>query len=140
KRRKTAELRKLNTIEELTYATQMNLRSTGQLDASKIIKDVTSTSPTRAFKYRTAFTSEVEKTLSDDAALSVLVEYKFSKRTYQGIRKVAKENNCNLYPSYNNVLKAKKHCYPPRTNITITESRAEVKLQALLDHTVERIL
>jgi len=117
----------------------MNLRSSGQLDASKIIKDVTSTSPTRAFKYRTAFTSEVEKTLSDDAALSVLVVYKFSKRTYQGIRKVAKENNCKLYPSYNNVLKAKKR-YPPRTNITITESRAEVILQALLDHTVERIL
>jgi len=140
KRRKTAELRKSNTIEELAYATQMNLRSSGQLDASKIIKDVTSTSPTRAFKYRTAFTSEVEKTLSDDAALSVLVEYKFSKRTYQGIRKVAKENNCKLYPSYNNVLKAKKRCYPPRTNMTITESRAEVTLQALLDHTVERIL
>jgi len=78
--------------------------------------------------------------LSDDAALSVLVKYKFSKRTYQGIRKVAKENNCKLYPSYNNVLKAKKRCYPPRTNMTITESRAEVTLQALLDHTVERIL
>jgi len=97
------------------------------------------TNTTRAFKYRIAFTSEVEKTLSDDAALSVLVEYKFSKRTYQGIRKVAKENNCKLYPSYNNVLKAKKWCYPSRTNITITESRAEVILQALLDHTVERI-
>lgn len=102
--------------------------------------DVTSTSPTRASKYITAFTSKVERTLSDDAALSVLVEHQFSKRTYHGIRKVAKENNCKLYPSYNNVLKAKKRCYPPRTSITITESCAEVKLQALLDHTAERIL
>lgn len=140
KRRKTAELRSSNTTEELAYATQMSLRTSGQSHASKIVKDVTSTSPTRASKYITAFTSKVEKTLSHDEALSVLVEHKFSKRTYQGIRKVAKENNCKLYTSYNNVLKAKDRCYPPRTSITITESCAEVKLQALLDHTAERIL
>lgn len=140
KRRKIEELRTSNTTEELAYATQMSLRSSGQLHASKIIKDVTSTSPIRASKYITAFTSKVEKTLSDDAALSVLVEHKFSKRTYHGIRKVAKENNCKLYPSYNNVLQAKKRCYPSRISITITESCAEVKLQALLDHTAMRIL
>lgn len=139
KRRKTEELRTSNTTEELIYAAQMSLRASGQLDASKVVKDITS-SPTKASKYTTAFTSEVERTLSDDAALSVLVEYKFSKRTYQGIRKVGKENHCKLYPSYNNVLKAKKRCYPLRTSITITESCAEVKLQALLNHTTERIL
>ncbi|XP_011688441.1 PREDICTED: uncharacterized protein LOC105450347 [Wasmannia auropunctata] len=91
-------------------------------------------------KHIATLTSEVERTLSNDEALSILVEYKFSKRTYQGIVKVGKENNCKLYPSYDNVLKAKKRCYPPRTSITITGSCAEVKLQALLDHTAERIL
>lgn len=128
KRRKTKELRTSNTTEELAYATQMSLRASGQSHASKIIKDVTLTNPIRVSKYITAFTSKVERTLSDDAALSVLVEHKFSKRTYHGVRKVAKENNCKLYSSYNNVLKAKKRCYPPRTSITITESCAEVKL------------
>ncbi|XP_029164495.1 uncharacterized protein LOC114935764 [Nylanderia fulva] len=140
RRRKTEELRTSNTTEELAYATQMNLRFSGQLNASKIVKDVTLTSPTRATKYMKAATSQVEQTLSNDAALSVLIEHKFSKRTYQSIRNIGKENNCKLYPSYNNVVKSKRLCYPPRTDITIKENYAEVKLQSILDHTAQRIL
>lgn len=119
----------------------MSLLSSGQCEASKIIKDVTLTSPTRASKYMTAYTSRVGRTLTDNKALSVLVKHKFSKRTYQEIRKVDRENHCKLYSSYNNnVLKAKKRCYPLRTSITITEISAEVKLQAFIDHTINRIL
>jgi len=44
-----------------------------------------------------------------------------------------------LYPSYDKVLEAKKLCYPPENSITVTETKAEIKLQALLDHTATRI-
>jgi len=137
KRRKIEEFRTSNTTEELAYAIRMSLRSSGQLLASNVVKDVTSTSP-RVSKYVTAF-SEVERTLSDDAALSVLVEHKFSKRAYQKVKKVDKENNCKLYLSYNNVLQAKKRCYPC-TSIMISQSCAEIKLQDLLDYVTKRIL
>lgn len=38
------------------------------------------------------------------------------------------------------MLKAKCKCYPDKSSITVTECSAEVKLQALLDHTIQRIL
>ena len=41
-----------------------------------------------------------------------------------------------LYPSYHQVLEAKKQCYPSPFEIIGTESSAEVKLQLLLDHIV----
>lgn len=84
--------------------------------------------------------STSETILSGEAALSLLVEQKLSKCEYMGLRTVSKENNCNLYPPYRTVLQAKRKCYPLLTDITITEYSAKVKLQALLDHTVERIL
>lgn len=53
---------------------------------------------------------------------------------------MSKENHCKLYSPYKKVIQAKLRCYQPRMTITITESSAEFHLQALLDHTVERIL
>lgn len=140
KRRKTTDIRTSFNSDELAYATQMNLRSSGKLDAAKVVKDVTMTSPSRASKYRTAYASTDEITLSEEAALSAMIEYKMSKTSYQGMRRLGKENNCKLYPSYEKVMRAKKRCYPPSYAIRFTESSAEVQLQALLDHTVDRIL
>jgi hypothetical protein len=43
-----------------------------------------------------------------------------------------------MYPVYYKVLQCKEQCYP--ADITATESVASVKLQSLLNHTVQRIL
>lgn len=37
-------------------------------------------------------------------------------------------------------MEAKRKCYPLKSNISVTECSAVVKLQALLDHTANRIL
>ncbi len=140
KRRKTQELRNTVSLAELAYATQMSLRSSGQSQAAKVIQDITSTSPSKASQYISALKSTSENTLSPDQALSVLVENRFPKRTYQGIRNIAKENNCKLYPSYKEVMTAKHRCYPPTNTFSVSESCTEVKLQALLNHTANRIL
>lgn len=139
KRRKTEEICSSSSSEELSYATQTLLTS-GKVDAAKIVKDVTLGSPTKATKYRRSMDSISETILSSDSALLVLMEQKLSKSQYQGLQAISKENNCKLYPPYKAVLQAKQKCYPSKTDITITDCSAEVKLQALLDHTVERIL
>lgn len=49
-----------------------------------------------------------------------------------------KKRNCDIYPTYNAILEAKKNCRP--SGITVTELSAEVPLRNLLDHTVKRII
>lgn len=140
KRRRTEEMRSQSSTEELSYATQMKLRVSGKLDAAKVVKDVTLGSPSKAEKYRKSLEFVSETILSGDKALSLLIEQKLSRSQYEGLRNISLENNCKLYPSYKNVLIAKRKCYPDKLSITVTECSAEIKLQALLDHTVGRIL
>ncbi|XP_071572537.1 uncharacterized protein [Temnothorax nylanderi] len=141
KRGKTEENRSWLSSEGFSYATQMSLRASGKVDAAKVVKDVTLGSSTKAAKYRRSMEPILETTLSSDSALLLSIEQKLSKsHQYQGLRAVSKENNCELYPPYKAVLQAKQKCYPSKTDITITDCSAEMKLQALLDHTVERIL
>lgn len=140
KRRKTEELRSSFSPEELAYATQSSLRSTGQLDASKLVKEAALSTPTRASKYRKKFNITTETPLTSEGALSLLIELKLSKSQYQGLRQTSLQQNCRLYPSYKKLLEAKNFCYPPRSAIKISENCAEVKLQQLLNHTAERII
>ncbi|KAK4883413.1 hypothetical protein RN001_006732 [Aquatica leii] len=106
-------MRKEHTVQELAYATQMSLRAQGNLLASNVISN---------------------------EALSLVVEGKMSKSQYQLIRSVSVQKNCKLYPPYKCVLDAKKKCYPKKSEISVTESGATVRLQALLNHTAERLL
>lgn len=50
KRRKAQKLRDSYSAQELSYATKMVLRESGATLASKVVADVTSTSPMRASK------------------------------------------------------------------------------------------
>lgn len=61
-----------------------------------------------------------------------------TRHTYRIIRKRESQNGVHVYPPYSKVVKAKARCYPP--GIKITETRAEVPLQSLLDHLSSRIL
>lgn len=137
KRRKTQDLREHFDTEELTFATQMKLRATGNLDASKVIKDITE-SLNRATKYRKAFISrsvQERSQLSPLQALSIFVEANLSRRQYEIIR----TNDKKLYPCYSILQRAKKDCYPIRESYKIIATCAEINLQDLLNHTIERL-
>ncbi|KAF2890861.1 hypothetical protein ILUMI_15312, partial [Ignelater luminosus] len=136
KRRKTEELRESTPVSVLSYATQMGLRAEGQSQASRLLKEITNTSPTRASKYRTAYKKSLEPEHRKPAedALAVLVDGKSSCHQYDVIRTSAPE----IFPSYKTVQAAKKLCYPK--DINVTETYVVVTLQALLDHTVKRLL
>ena len=136
KRLKTKELRASTPLSLLTYATRMSLKSKGQVQASKLLQDITK-SPDRALKYRKAYKSSLDaqpKSLTGDDALAVLVAAKLSRHQYDVVRESAPQ----VFPSYKAVQAAKKSCYP--SNINATETFASVPLQDLLDHTAQRLI
>ncbi|XP_050308380.1 uncharacterized protein LOC126744859 [Anthonomus grandis grandis] len=137
KRRKTQDLRAQASSVELTYTAQMSQRSDGNIDVSKIIKDITLT-PTRASKIRKVISSLqkcIVKKHSPSQALSIFVEADLTRKQYEIIQIC----NKNIYPCYSLIQTAKKDCYSKEEAICVTEVCAEIKLQELLDHTCERL-
>jgi len=119
----------------LSYAAQMSLRKSGNVDSAYVIKNITCTTPTRASKYKKSFKDSKNKikVISNDEALSLIIEAQLTKHQYNLIRTQAKKHGCNIYPAYYLLRYAKNECYPDKSCLQITESCAEVKLQALLD-------
>ncbi|KAL4090847.1 hypothetical protein QTP88_025613 [Uroleucon formosanum] len=110
-------------VNVLSHATQMSLRVSGQVEAAKLMKELITSTPTCASKYRKVFKqAEAPKKLSGEDALAVIVDAKLSRYQYKIIW-----------------MKTKKQCYPKPEDIQITSTHAEVSLQALLDHTVQRL-
>lgn len=140
KRRRTQVLREEESSDVLAYATKMKLRSEGKTDAAKIIQDITEGSPKKALQYRKSLDSiNTSSVFSADEALSLYVEMGLSRNKYQQLRNACLQKKSKLIPSYKEVRKAKKKCHPAE-GIFIEENEAQVKLQALLDHTVSRIV
>ncbi|XP_047491847.1 uncharacterized protein LOC125041121 [Penaeus chinensis] len=134
KRRKTEELRKNCSGDQLAYAVQMKLRECGKRDAAKLCKEATLTSPTRPTKILNKVNSESQhKQLSPYHALCLQLNRGMSKATYCLMRSVQKEHNCRLFPPYARVLEAKQSCYPP--GMLIDDFNMKLPLQSLLDHT-----
>ena len=52
KRRKTEDIRKGRSTEELAYATRKTLRAEGKSDAAKVLQDITFGSPSKPLRYR----------------------------------------------------------------------------------------
>lgn len=94
------------------------------------------TSPKHVSKYRAAYKkSPRQATYVRGNAIAVLVDTKLSRHQYPIIRSTPEK-----FPSYKIVQAAKKECYPRLENIKITSTCAEVSLQSLLNHTLERFL
>lgn len=128
KRRKTAELRHNHSTEELTYAAQMSLRASGKRNEAKKVQELVS--PNTSFERSVP---ECRK-LTNEQALSLMMEAQLSRRQYNIVRNYAKD----VFPSYKNVCTAKKLCLPD--GIRTTEVESEVPLQSLLDHTANRLM
>ncbi|CAB3252735.1 unnamed protein product [Arctia plantaginis] len=117
----------------------MKLVASGKRDAANIVKEISLASPSRATKIKMARAAfrKPEPKLSSEAALGILVDAKLSVEQYKIMRKGAKAVNSNLYPAYYLVQEAKTKCYPPEDSIEVTDTYAEIKLQALLNLTSE---
>lgn len=136
KRRKTEEIRSNVDDEMIIHAAQVILQTKGKRNASKVLKDIRN-SPTKASKYRKAYskTNETIAPLTPFQALKVFVEADLTRRQYEIIR----ASNPKHYPCYDLLLKAKQECYPPKTALRVTATCAEINLQCLMDHTIQRL-
>lgn len=124
KRERVADLRD-KSAEELVFAAQMNFRAAGDKKTADLLEQTVC--PPTTSKSSTVL-------LTPGQALSMLIEAKLSRDQYDTIRRYVTED---VLPSYKAVQKEKIKCYPE--NLTVNEVTAEVSMQSLLNHTVERI-
>lgn len=76
---------------------------------------------------------------TNDEALSLFIELGLSQNKYQQLRNAHLQKKSKMIPSYKKLQTAKLKCYPA-AGLSTTANEAEVKLQPLLDHTIERII
>jgi len=113
KRRKIQQLTKSYTSPEISFAAKNKLHMPGKRAACSIVNESLS-SPTRASKIKKSYMASLSidnaiMPYSVDEALAFFIENKLTKQQYINIRKSAKERRANIYPSYDNVLIAKKN-------------------------------
>ncbi|XP_060516945.1 uncharacterized protein LOC132696240 [Cylas formicarius] len=141
KRRKTKDIRDQYSSYGLLFAAKTNLRSEGYTDFAKVIEYLME-NPSQAKEVREFCQTSRHsvKNISGEKAMSIFVNSKMSKHQYNTLRQSLILENMNHFPSYYAIQQTKLESYPPKEYITITEVSASVKLQALLDHTLLRIL
>lgn len=141
-KRKIHELVSTRTPSEIAVAAEVSLRSAGKRDAANLIKELVLSSPARATNLKKARLTQHEpnKIISPEEALLLMVNTKLSTFQYKNMRQQLKTMNANVYPAYYLVQEAKKECYPEEEAFNVTDVSAEVRLQALLDITVKRII
>lgn len=62
------------------------------------------------------------------------------KYRYQNLQTQTKNKNANIYPTYNSVRGVKIKYHIHLSEILVTETITSIKLQRLLDHTVQPLL
>lgn len=140
KRRRTELLRAENTIDELAFALKVKMQTSGNVDGAVIlsflIEHPEQTSRLRAF---CEGKKHEVKLYSKEEALALMLNLGLSKLKYEVLRKMSIEQGINPYPSYYQIQLAKKDCYPSKEAITISDTYASIRSQALLDLTTYRL-
>lgn len=141
KMRRTEEIRNSYSGEELLFAAKMKLKLEGQKTKSKIAAKLLEYPDDSELILKM---NEIGKSKQDiiakEKAIALVTALNLSKSQYFILRNLSIKEGLNIYPSYYQIQKAKLDCYPNKASITVEETGAKVALQALLDHTVSRIL
>lgn len=77
---------------------------------------------------------------TDEEALALYLDLSLTKRKYCLLRELLQKKNVNVLPAYKRITDAKSKCYPVSSAIEITETKASIKLQELLNHTTTILL
>lgn len=125
---------------ELAYATIAKLKQEGNDNLATAI-DLLLKNPKEAENIIQRVKQTKKCTFTPAKALGLLLSLKLSKWQYMTLREsTLREGITDLYPSYYKIQQAKLDCYPPKEAITVTDLKAKVSLQALLDITAARII
>ena len=143
KRRSSRDLSQSQPTQKLVHAATQGARAEKSHDLAFVLKEAAA-SPGRPSKMRrtlreTHSRPQVES-LSPDRALALTVSLDLTQRGYQIMRNTSKDAaKSHIYPTYIDILSAKERCYPSPSAISVTDVKASVTLQGLLDHTTARL-
>jgi len=70
-------------------------------------------------------------------ALAYMLTHNQTRQEYCDMKQACSEKGANIWPDYNQILKAKLQCRPD--GITVEETEAKVPMQNLMNHTASRI-
>lgn len=142
-KRKVQHLLEEYDVEQLSFATRLGVRASEKRDAASLIQEVTTASPRRATGYKKARrrinANKEQRPYTLAEALALFIANHFSVNVYKTIQHESKERGFRLYPCYDQVAKVKEQSYPSVVKFSMTDTYAEVELQALLNHTAKRI-
>lgn len=139
-KRRMNEIIETKTVEEIQGAYLNIVRDNDKIDAD-IIANLRYTSPECKENIMKLIRGELSPVIkySPDQALALMVDLKLTSSQYNHLHMQAKHQNGNIYPPYSHIFEAKKRCYPPEDSLTVTDYGAAIDLQALVDHTTERL-
>lgn len=140
KKRRSTSIVEENSEDELQHWYLTKLKDNGKTNLAKVIQYLSSNPEALSEVHERLFNKQSLSNVSADKCLALYTSLALSKWKYLALRQFLKEENCAAFPSYPTLVNAKKRCYPQQESMEITEKGAQIKLQALLDHTVERIL
>lgn len=117
-------------------------RRSGEKDLSFILNEL-SKSQERPGKIRKLLNdnsiTEIRKKTPLEA-LGFILDHSVSRNLYTDMRLESKASRADIWPPYNEVREAKAQLRPPKETIFIDDCVAKVPLQALLNHTAERLV
>lgn len=115
------------------------LKRNNRKSDAKILQKLRSASPERKTKILKILDEDTDIVpYTANEALALIVDANLSYHQYEIIHHQATSRNANIYPPYNRILDAKKECYPIEESISISDTRVNINLQNILDHTSER--
>ena len=126
--------------EELLCAFILKLKENKKTVFAKILECLSCDSSKVEDVNTFLFQSSAKKSVPEDETLALVTALNLSKWQYLTLRSVLNDKDIVVFPSYQKLLMKKKECYPLREDITITESGAQIRLQAILDLTAAKIL
>lgn len=141
KRRRMDEVRQNRNPEEIKGAYMAIVRDNNVVD-SEIISNLSKLDAETKDHILKVIRGEVlpVKKFTVNEALALMVDLKLSKPKYENLRSQNKHRNADILPPYYRVVEAKTECYPSKEFVTLSDFGAEVELQQLLNHTIERLI
>ena len=142
KRRRIKSTSEQHPTHELVMAAAHSARSDENPELAAVLKETVAT-PKRPQKLRQGMRDSARlkksRSLTPDEALAVSVSADMTARGYSVVRKMTnKVSAIEVYPPYHKITDARKQCCPNQVNVS--DVSAEVPLQSMLDHTVQRLI
>ena len=125
---------KTESVEKILLVAQRTAFNKRDYNLVKLLSVVTKRRHESLLLY-TQLTTLQEKMTSEEA-FAYFLDNKLSKSVYENTHK---EAPCR-FPSYRAIFEIKNECFPLKSSIEISETKAKVQLQDLMDHTSKRLV